>query len=180
MIVESYDEDGNRQYEYKVPSKEYKKKYFDDLIEMFEDYTESKDFDAESVEYDFELINEIYIRVDKRKDYYWIFHKTKLNEIREAALTAFWILKFKPFLIIDQEKCRMEFNVNTGFAAYIILSAAGEYISRIYGEGKTFEIKDEEFLTRFRYSLKYWDLSKESLMMIAESLCENTICDKRK
>lgn len=178
MIVESYDKDGNKQYEYKAPSKEQKKKYFDDLIEMFEDYAESKDFDIESVEYDFDLINEIYIRVDKRKDYYMVFHKTKLNEIREAALTAFWILKFNPFLIIGEEQRNVQLNINDGFAAYVILSAAGEYISRKHGEDKTFLITDEQFLKRFKYSLKYWDLSKESLMMIAESLCENTIYEK--
>lgn len=179
MIIETYDEDGNKQYEYKVPSKEDKKKYFNDLIETFEDYADSINFDVEAVEYDFELINEIYIRVDKRKDYYMIFHGTKLNEIREAALTAFWILKFNPFLVVGKERGNDQLNINSGFAAYVILSVAGEYIERKHGSGKSFEIRDKEFLSRFKYSLKYWDLSKESLMMIAESLCENTIYDKK-
>ncbi|MCM1246736.1 MAG: hypothetical protein NC293_13945 [Roseburia sp.] len=180
MIVETCGENGNKEYEYKAPSKSEKRKHFLDLIEMFEDYAESKDFDVESIESDFELINEIYIRVDKRKDYYKIFHGIKLNEIREAALTAFWILKFKPFLIVGEEHGNVQFDINSGFAAYIILAAAGEYISRKYGTNKSFAIMDEEFLIRFKYSLKYWDLSKESLMMIAESLCEHTIFEGRR
>lgn len=175
MIVEFIHGDGTKTYKYQAPSKEQKLLYFQNLVSVFEEYAEAAGIDMETVEFDFKLMNEVNIRVDKRKDYYIIFHETNLNEVREAALTAFWILKFKPFLIANPIENQCELNINCGFAAYVILSAAREYISIKYGGDKTFAIYDEEYLQRFRYSLKYWDLSKESLMMIAETLCENTV-----
>ncbi len=175
MIIEDSSVKGEKFYKYQSPSKVEKQLYFNNLVGIFEEYAEAAGIDINEVEFDFKLINEVNIRVDKRKDYYMIFHETNLNEVREAALTAFWILKFKPFLIINPSGNQCELNINCGFAAYVILSAAREYILRKYGGDKNFAIDDEEYLQRFRYSLKYWDLSKEALMMIAETLCENTV-----
>lgn len=178
MIVEFIGEDGKKRYEYKPPSKENKLIYFQDTVDMFERYAKVAGIDVKNIQFDFKLVNEINIRVDKRKDYYLIFHGTVLNEVREAALVAFWILKFKPFLITQPTNEQCELNINCGFAAYVILSAAREYISRKYGDDKCFAIDDEKYLARFKYSLKYWDLSKEAVMMIAETLCENTVHKK--
>lgn len=178
LIVAVPLEEGESKYEYQAPSTDKKMMYFHNLVSVFEEFAETIKLDMEDVDFDFKLINEVNIRVDKRKDYYIIFHDTKLNEVREAALTAFWILKFKPFLITKHEEDQRELNINCSFAAYVILSAVREYICRKYGGDKTFSINDEEYLQRFRYSLKYWDLSKESLMMIAETLCENTVHKK--
>ena len=178
MISEIMLEDGTKEYTYQAPSKEEKLMYFQNLVCVFEQFSKAAGIDVNSIEFDFKLMNEINIRVDKRKDYYIIFHGTRLNEVREAALTAFWILKFKPFLIIERPEDKSELNINCEFAAYFILAAVREYIYRKYGVSKTFSIDDEEYLVRFKYSLKYWDLSKESMMMIAETLCENTVHKK--
>ena len=175
MIVEVSLDGGGVRYEYQAPSPNEKLTYFRNLVSVFEQFAETINLNIEDVDFDFKLMNEVNIRVDKRKDYYIIFHDTKLNEVREAALTAFWILKFKPFLVTKHEEDQKELNINCGFAAYLILSAVREFICRKYGGDKTFSINDEEYLQRFRYSLKYWDLSKESMMMIAETLCENTV-----
>lgn len=180
MIVAVPLEDGGMKFKYQAPSRDDKLLYFQNIVKVFEQYAEAAKIDTETIQFDFKLINEVNIRVDKRKDYYIIFHETVLNEVREAALTAFWILKFKPFLVINPKGDQCELNINCGFAAYLILSAVREYISRKYGGDKTFKIDDEEYLQRFRYSLKYWDLSKESMMMIAETLCENTVHKKGK
>lgn len=178
MIIETLLENGEKSYKYQAPSKEQKLVYFQNMVTVFGQYAEAASIDMDTIEFDFKLMNEVNIRVDKRKDYYIIFHETRLNEVREAALTAYWILKFKPFLITKDAENQSELNINCGFAAYIILSAVREYIYRKYGGDKTFSIDDDEYLQRFRYSLKYWDLSKESMMMIAETLCENTVHKK--
>lgn len=178
MIVPVKLEDGTTEFRYQPQSSEQKLLYFKNMMSIFEDYAKAAEIDMETIQFDFKLINEINVRVDKRKDYYVIFHGTHLNEIREAALTAFWILKFKPFLITEQSGRQCELNINCGFAAYVILSAARESIQQRYGEDKNFKINDKKYLSRFRYALKYWDLSKEAMMMIAETLCENTIHQK--
>ena len=101
MIVEKTGKDNKGIYVYKDPSNEEKKYCFGKLVSAFNNYAESNGINVSKVEFDFKLINEINIRVDKRVDYYIIFHdETHLSEVREAALIAFWILKFKPFLII--------------------------------------------------------------------------------
>lgn len=48
--------------------------------------------------------NEVFIRIDKRRDYFIIFHdETYINEIREASLLAYWLIKFKPFNIVSDK-----------------------------------------------------------------------------
>ncbi|MCL1967626.1 MAG: hypothetical protein FWF67_07055, partial [Fibromonadales bacterium] len=36
-------------------------------------------------------------RVEKRKIYFHIFHRLKMDELNEAAFYCFWILKLQPF-----------------------------------------------------------------------------------
>lgn len=171
MIVEAKGKNGEKIHKYEGPSNKKKKELFDKLISTFGDYLNSNGIEVHKVEFDFKLINEINIRVDKRRDYYIIFHdETYINEVRETALIAFWILKFKPFLITSQEGKDYNFNINCGFAAYLILSSVSEYIER-ESKGKKEISINEEYLKKLKYALKYWDLSKESLMLLAETLC---------
>lgn len=149
-----------------------KKFFFRELISIFQKYAKDNDIDMSKVEFDFKLINEVFIRVDKREDYYIIFHnETYLSEVRRVALIAFWILKFKPFLIASEKGRDYNLNINCGFAAYVIFCAVSEDIEREYSGKKIFSI-DEEYLEKLKYAFKYWDLSKEALMLIAETLCK--------
>lgn len=171
MIKETEGKNGNKIYVYQEPYENKKQDFFNTLINTFTDYAESNDIDISKVEFDFKLINEINIRVDKRRDYYIIFHKeTYLNEVRESALIAFWVLKFKPFLIASEKGSDYNLNINCGFAAYIMLSSVSEYIDREFQSKKELYVT-EEYLKKLNYALKYWDLSKEALMLIAETLC---------
>jgi len=64
--------------------------------------------------------------VEKREGYFVVFHKgTQINEIKQAALVAYWIIKFKPFMIDSDEPNRMHrySRINEGFAFFYILSA---------------------------------------------------------
>lgn len=172
MIKERQGKEGNAIYVYQDPLDEKKKEFFEGLISTFKQYAEDNDIDTSKVEFDFKLINEIFIRVDKREDYYIIFHEeTYLSEVRRVALIAFWLLKFKPFLITSDEGKDYNLNINCGFAAYIVLSAVSEDIEREY-EGKKRFCIDTEYISKLRYAFKYWDLSKEALMLLAETLCK--------
>lgn len=171
MIREKKSEDGEKTYVYQDPPNNVKEEYFHKLVSLFKDYAQTNKIEDANIEFDFKLINEINIRVDKRRDYYIIFHdETHLSEVREAALMAFWILKFKPFLITSEKAKDLNFNVNCGFAAYIILSAVREDIEREYHGKKELSI-NKDYVKKLQYALKYWDLSKEALMLIAETLC---------
>ncbi len=71
---------------------------------------------------------ELPIRIDKRKDYFLIFHKqTHINEMKEASLYAYWILKFRPIHIVQNKNfdlnSRYE-NINELFAVFILSKCA--------------------------------------------------------
>ena len=167
VIRETNGKNGNKIYVYQPPDKADKEKNFNQLVKLFYKFAEAENIEQSKVEFDFKLINEINIRVDKRKDYYIIFHKeTYLSEVRESALLAFWILKFKPFLIKSEDGSDNSLNINCGFAEYIILSAVSEYIHRESNGTKIFKVGNE-YLDKLGYALKYWDLSKEAMMLIS-------------
>lgn len=172
MIVEKKNSSDKTEYTYKPPETDELKKLFDDLMKSFKIYLQSNNLFDEKYEVNIKLINEINIRVDKRKDYYQVFHDKKLSEVRAAALQAYWILKFKPFLLLSENGSDYNFNINCGFAVYIMLGSVSEYIEREYDGKKVLKI-DDKYLSKIKYAFKYWDLSKESLMFIAETLCSS-------
>ncbi len=170
MIKRTVGKNNKEIFVYEPPKRNVKEERFKKLVSLFYNYAQDNGIDSK-IECNFKLINEINIRVDKRADYYIIFHKeTYLNEVREAALLAFWIIKFKPFLVASEDGNDYNVNINCGFAAYIILGAVSEYIEREYEGKKQLKLSDE-YLKKLQYALKYWDLSKEALMLIAETLC---------
>ena len=174
MIEAVEGKSGKKIYAYQPPSMREKEKRFHRLIDLFQKYARARGISPEKIEFDYTLINEINVRVDRRKDYYIVFHKeTYLSEVREAALLAFWILKFKPFLIVSDVGKDYVLNVNCGFATYILFGAVSEYVKRESqrkGENKKFKVTSE-YLNNLQYAFKYWDLSKEAMMLIAETLC---------
>lgn len=111
-------------------------------------------------------------RVDKRKQYFIIFHdETYINEIKEMALFAYWIIKFSPFTIkFDKNDGSLQgFRINEGFAAFIIFGTVKEVCKR--SKKKRLNIS-KEYCEKLMYALKYWDLSKEALILVAETLNE--------
>ena len=119
------------------------------------------------------LVGEIFTRIDKRKEYFIIFHdNTLISDIKEAALIAYWILKFKPFSLDMAVLSKNKYiRICDGFAFYVILSAMKESLNRIDKELKL----SDECIDKVLYAFKYWDLSKEALMLIAETLYESLL-----
>ena len=178
LIEEIQKENGKKIYKYKEPSREEKFEYLANMSDIFDDYMESLGFDKDKVFLDYKLINEVFIRIDKRKDYFVIYHdETYINEVREAALLAYWILKFKPFTINSTEQLDYNFNINCGFAAYIIFCAVDECVKRKTKGKQGIELSDE-YIEKFKYALKFWDIGKEAMMLIAETLCEHVMSTK--
>lgn len=175
MIVEKLNEDGTKVYKYQEPYRKEKFTYFQELSEIFYDYLESLNMDRDRVILDYKLVNEIFIRIDKRKDYFIIYHdETHVNEVREAALLAYWVLKFKPFLIKAKEQEDYNKDINCGFAVFVVLSAVTECLKRKFGE-KTELHLSETYIEKMKYAFKFWDISKEAMMFIAETLNEHAM-----
>lgn len=142
------------------------------LVEQFTKYAQSQDLSPEDVGIQRALLPYVIVRVDKRKKYFLTFHEgTKINEIKQAALTAYWILKFRPFMVCSRDPIRVRDSVriNEGFALFYILSACTQCAKKkgIVPTEPTGRLVDE-----IMYGLTYWDLSKEAIILIAETIGE--------
>lgn len=172
-----HDKNGDIIYKYNAPEWEVLYDKLAELLDSFSLFVQEQDgLSLADIMVDKVLLTELLIRIDKRKDYFIIFHDTTyINEIKEAGLTAYWLTKMKPFRVKDangdlHKKYR---HVNEAFAVFVLYSIIKEEASR--KENMNFSIS-KEYNKKIMYAFKFWDLSKESLMLIAESLCES-MCD---
>lgn len=99
-----------------------------DAIEsLFEVFCEKLKLEKNSFSVDEEKIMEALIRADQRKLHYKMYHKgTELNEPKEAAILAFWISRFKPFVCKSDERCFVG-RYNELFSLHLIVSAVRGY-----------------------------------------------------
>lgn len=100
--------------------------------------------------------------IERRRVYFWVYHEIEMGELSEISLLCFWILKFSPFHNIKKPSV----NVNLIFTLYLFTNIV-TYISSRKGKVPNVTINVFE---RIVHAFKYQDLSKESIMVLAESL----------
>lgn len=143
-----------------------------ELLTQFSKYAEQHDLSPSDVCIQRSLIPLIILRVDKREGYFIVFHEqTRINEIKQAALVAYWILKFRPFMVItnDPERSHEFRRINEGFAAFYLLSAMKQYA---VNQGNNVTELSKRLVDELLYAFTYWDLSKEAAILIAETIGE--------
>ncbi len=157
---------------YLSPEEEVLKSKSNELIKQFNKYAKAVNLPLENLCIQRLLLPRIILRVDKREGYFIVFHdQTKINEIKQAALIAYWIIKLKPFMVnttdpqISHQYCR----INEGFAAFYLLSAFKQYAIE---NNNTVINLSERLVAELMYAFTYWDLSKESVILIAETIGE--------
>lgn len=141
------------------------------LLKVFFKYAEDEGLSPGEVCIQRAIIPRIILRVDKRKDYFLRYHEnTHINEIKQAALMAYWIIKFKPFMVnAGLERLHKYRRINEGFAAYYMLSA---FVQCAIETNSLISEPSPQLLKELMYALTYWDLSKESIILIAETFGE--------
>jgi hypothetical protein len=106
---------------------------------------------------------EIIERIEKRRVYFHIFYNgCKMGELNEAAFLCFWILKLTPFYSLTMPS----HTLNTKIAVYLfgkILAFTAKRMNKPVRLSK--QIIDDLF-----YAFSFRDLSKEAIMLIAETL----------
>jgi hypothetical protein len=109
------------------------------------------------------VLYEIVERIEKRRVYFHIFYNgCKMGELNEISLLCFWILKLMPFFNITTPTPIL----NVKIAIYIFISML-TYMKNKTGKKVNM---DEQIINDLYYSFCYRDLSKEAIMMLAESL----------
>jgi hypothetical protein len=139
----------------------------------FDEFLSLKGFPPKVGKYisNFTLID-IIVRVDKRKAYYQCFHNMEINECKEAALYAYWILKLRPFAITDAKYSKMTdaCHINELFVIYFI----GLILENTGRIKQTTAIKDS--YSRFlEYSFRFRSFSIDSFLVLVESISTETL-----
>jgi len=95
----------------------------------------------------------------------------EINERKKAALYAYWILKLKPFTIVDSRYVGRPGTsaINEKFALYIIVSALFR-TGRLAGDCGT----TRDYINELEFSFRYRDISMGSMFLIVESLNTET------
>ncbi|MBR6229473.1 MAG: hypothetical protein IKQ97_07030 [Eubacterium sp.] len=170
-IIERTRKDGEKIYCYEGLDKDELYSAAGELLESVKIYIgQVSDLEYNELSCNYNALLESIVRIDKRKDYFMIFHNdTEVNENRAIALQAYWILKFKPFSIRSAQLSRKYPYVNELIAAFLLLSCVKESSDR--SKPVKFNVSTG-FVGKLYYAMRYWDLSKEALMLVTEALNE--------
>jgi len=122
-----HEHNGKNYPSYEAPSDELLVDSLDSLSILFAVFCEKLGLEKMAFSVDEEKIMEAYVRVDQRKLHYKMYHGgTELNEPKEAAILAFWISRFKPFV------CKSDTQYSTGrynelFSLFLISIVIASY-----------------------------------------------------
>ena len=140
----------------------------------FDEFLSLKGFPPETEKHvSFYTLIDIIVRVDKRKAYYHCFHHgMEINECKEAALYAYWIIKLRPFSITDK-RYRNKFDaciINESFAIFLI-----GLVLESTGRIKNTENMKNSYCNFLEYSFRFRNFSIDSFIVLIESISTETL-----
>jgi len=119
--------------------------------------------DYKKIDTSMDTMYEIIERVEKRRIYFHVFYNgCKMGELNEGSLMCFWIIKLMPF--------HLEGISNNILNVKIALCL---FMNVLHYHAQKENIKlniTEKMVNDIYYSFRYRDLSKEAIMILAESL----------
>ena len=109
-----------------------------------------------------DVLLEIFDRIEKRRVYFHIFYNgCKMGELNEGSLLCFWVSKLQPFSSPGMDSCKL----NAKIALCLFVNTIYFHFEKMAQEKKM----PKHFINDLYYALMYRDISKESLMILAES-----------
>ena len=110
-----------------------------------------------------DIMYEIIERIEKRRIYFHIYYNgCKMGELNEGALMCFWIMKLTPFHFDG-----ISSNILNAKIALCLFMNMLHYQTQ--KENKILNIT-ENMVNDIYYSFRFRDLTKEAIMILAESL----------
>jgi hypothetical protein len=110
-----------------------------------------------------EALFDIFTRVEQRRIYFHVFHNgLQMGELNEGSLFCFWILKLAPF----RHRIYRNDSVNAKIALCLFINCLKYYANK----NKLNTNLTQHIIEDMYYAFIYRDLSKESIMALAESL----------
>jgi hypothetical protein len=119
--------------------------------------------DHKKIDTSMDILYEIIERIEKRRIYFHIYYNgCKMGELNEGALMCFWIIKFNPF-----HSSGIANNIlNAKIALCLFMNMLHYHTQK---ENIRLGITDK-MVNDIYYSFRFRDLSKEAIMILAESL----------
>jgi len=119
--------------------------------------------DHKKIETSMDIMYEIIERIEKRRIYFHIYYNgCKMGELNEGALMCFWIMKLTPF--------HLNGIPNNILNAKIALCLFMNMLHYHTQKGNIRLNLTEEMVNNIYYAFRFRDLSKEAIMILAESL----------
>lgn len=150
------------------------------LMDLF---LEKSKLTRDDIRYNDVMLAKIVIRIDQRRDYFVYFHSEKqpdgsinideMSQYKQLALLCFWIIKYKPFSIIEAQ-AEMDYyaqnhcTINETFAAYIFVSQLNN--CKILKQKQKKYYCSKEYLSDLFYKFMHHDISKESMIFALSSV----------
>jgi len=112
-----------------------------------------------------DVMLDIFDRIEKRRVYFHVFYKgCRMGELNEGSLLCFWVAKLQPFHRSGVDSVRL----NAKIALCLFINTVYFHCEKTGKEKKM----AEHFIKDLYYALMYRDISKESLMLLAESFLD--------
>ena len=126
-----------------------------------------KDFEVNcglsDIYFDPSALIEICDRIEKRRVYFHVFYNCcKMGELNEGSLMCFWIIKLMPF---SHKKIPAN-ELNAKIALYLLNNMIIYYARK---HNKSVNISTSLYKNIY-YSFRFRDISKEAIMVLAESM----------
>ena len=127
-------------------------------------------------------VAQVETRTHQRIEYYNYFHDVNINQTKESAIRAYWILKYKPFSYGNRWNNDADcFDINSIFALYFLLSSVITQINlkikheKIKSSNEFYIIPLYNFFSNHLRSLYLHtfnenDVSLETFILIAETI----------
>jgi hypothetical protein len=152
------------------------------LRKTYKQFILNAKLEAQPAKVDFKLLFKVALKIEKRDDYYQIFHSRdeynlKVDELKDMAFAVYWILKYHPFRYTAQPPDGVDVGyLNQNFAVYLIFAV-------LTAAANTRDVKfvvSDSMRESLWYALCDWDLSRESLMLLIGLLGQTLISQKPK
>ena len=152
------------------PTREYLNKERNDFKKFIGPFADYSKVPASDFMLDESLVDDINTRVHQRQNYYNFFHEAQLEQTRKTAIKAYWILKYRPIKAI---RWNGEYDVNVHFAFFILfVESMGKFFPGQPKKIQNIVANDilNDYRDNFLRAFSEYDISKESMMLIADSL----------
>lgn len=141
---------------------------------IIESFIMNNKYDINNIYINEKVVMAIIAKVDQRRKYFEYFHGLRMSECKEVALICFWYIKLKPICAVSEstmEKDLKVFNsINEKLAVYYIIITLQSLLECKNISIEQLQSLPSQYVKELIYSFTYRDISKESLILLVESM----------